>query len=477
MNDQSKYFEVIKSMDILSVPIDDFKKEIGTYENYEEAFHQREFIQSEINRLQNAANVSDHHSTIDSFHQRQTILDQRLNLIVDNTYLLYKTQETSNTRIKSVHLYHDNDVFLLSSLNADRDYTGGIRIEIMTDMLKMRLVRFLGNTGDYLSHQSLIYGGEGYTPYIRFNEEELNQRGILYEVDPQTRFFTEQSLDSIQNYMRANQQLADRPFASFQYVARGKYRLFHDGCFRIASFFKIGKIGGKVGKNVQAALHQDLTTASQRVLNWEDQIANGGRFAFNIEHKLDVSIWKRDILSSKSQKKDQPVVKTDLATINLYIPVELATGTVTTYAGIGLGVCNKSFLDLSGINDIKRTKYNGIKNLPRILKNTFVNVEYNYRRVAHNSLLEGIGWLKPFEDDPLDDEAITIYSLNEDDVNRNLHKLSFQLGYRFHKTTFYYRQVRYINKEFEVQGVDPNYSEFTSSNWYGFGRMGISFIL
>ena len=475
--DQTEIFDVIEKTDILTVGIDTFIQQVATYQNPYSTVHIRKKIQSDINRLRNAANVSDHMSDLEDLLLRRDILDQRLNLIVHNTYLLYRTQETSNTPVKSIHVYHDNDFFLMSKLNADRDYTGGVRIEIMTDWLKMRLIRFLGNDSDFLSHQSFIFGGEGYTPYIRFTEDELKERDVFYEVDPDTRFFSEASLDSIRQYMRSNQQLSDRPFAFFQYFARGKYRLHHTGRVRSASYFKIGKIGSDVGDNFQAAIHKDLTTSSQRVLNWDDQIAHGGRFVFNIEHKVDFSIEEWPLIHSRSSNGDASIVETHLMALNLYVPVELASGTVTTYAGIGLGLCNKSFRDLSGINDIKRTKYDGIRFWPRIMKNCYFNLEYNYRRVAHNSLLEGIGWLKPFEDDPLDDEAITIYALEEDDVNRNLHKLSFQIGYRFHKTTLYYKQVRYADREFDVQGVIPNYEEFTSPRWYGYGRLGLSFIL
>lgn len=431
-------------------------------------------IKKEISELVYSKNPDDYLDIIENLREKLKLVDENINLLTSTNYVHYASQEISNDWIKSFHLYHDNDIFMFSKLNADRDYTGGFRFELMTDQLKMRLFKKLGNSSQFLSYQSIFIGGEGYTPYIRFTENELNDRNILYEIDNETKFFTQASYDSIQSYMRTNQQLTDRPFASFQYIGRGKYRIHNNGWIRSESLFKIGIVGRDLGKNIQAVIHQDLTTGSQRVLNWEDQIANGGRLAFNIEHKIDVSLFSAgSVLSFNDCMRS----KIDSLPINVYIPTEFAFGTVQTHLGTGIGISNKSFFDISGISNPKNSQVKSKNFIQSIYRNLYLSMEYNYRYVVHNSMLESIGFFNAFEDDPLDDEAITIYSLDEESVERNLHKVQFHIGYRVNKVSIYYKHVRFINKEFEVQNIEPTYSEFSTSRWYGFGRIGLNFIL
>lgn len=460
----------------------------------------RSIIDEEILELKYYKDIDDYHVRIKNLNEKLKIVDDFINVITSNDYLHYNIQQSSKTWIKSFHLYHENDFFLFSKLNADRDYTGGFRFELMTDQFKMRIFKKLGNSDHFLSYQSIFLGGEAYTPYIRFTEDELNERGVLYKIDNETNFFTDASLASIENYMRSNQQFSDRPFASFQYLGRGKYRLHNDGFLRSESLFKLGIVGKNLGENIQAVIHKDLTTGSQRVLNWEDQIANGGRLAFNIEHKVDISLFSTNSLTSLNKEYKNDFVNFLAFNTNLYLPLELAFGTVQTHVGGGLGISNKSFIDVSGINDPKYFKekspsYCNIdsvglmgwikSNPPKFIMlhlkhfwlNSYISLEYNYRYIQHNSMLEGVGFFNTFPEDPLDDEAITIYSLDKESIERNLHKIQLHIGYRMNKVTLYYKQTRYINKEFEVIGIVPNYEEFTTKRWYGYGRIGLKFIL
>lgn len=432
---------------------------------------------------------------IEMLTKMQQFVDEKLAWISKSNFVHYDVQETSKKILKGIHIFHDNDNFLFVG-NRDRDYTGGFRIELMTDFLKMRLFNYFRNRKDFLSYQSLLIGGEGYTPYIRFTKDEIESRGHQYEINPATQYFTDPSLASIQHYLSCNQEKSDRPFASFQYIGRGKYRLHHTGILRSESFFKIGKIGGKVGENVQEIIHKDFSTKSQRVLNWENQIANGGRFAINIEHKLDFSLFSQSSLFFNSEKNGMIAKMNFMKHINIHAPVEFAFGTVSTYAGAGLGISNKPFSKTSGINDLGTKKIEILTNpkppkciiLRKIgngfckawkntLMNGYLNIEYRYRYVFHNSMLEGIGFIDKFEDDPLDDENITRYHLDEEDVNRNLHTLQFQLGVKANKVMIYYKQLRFLSKEFEVKHVNQDFKEFTTPKWYGYGTFGVSFLL
>lgn len=434
----------------------------------------RKLIEDEISILRFSKDDINHLLNINNLENKILIIDKQINLIVENHFVQYSYQKSSKKWIKSFHIYHDNDVLLFSKINADRDYTGGFRFELTTDQLKMKLFKKFGNSDNILSYQSLFLGGEGYTPYIRFSEQQLKERNVFYELDSSRDFFSQPSLDSIQQYLRDNQQLTDRPFASFQYVGRGKYRLHHAGFFRSESLFKIGKIGGLVGENIQAVIHQDLNVGSQRVLNWKDQIASGGRLAFNIEHQIDISVFGVD--RWLSWQKSGNIKRNKFAeNLNLYIPVELAIGTVQTHIGTGIALSNKSFRTTSGHNDIHGVRLSNL--WTKLWHNTYVDIKYRYRYVVHNSMLEGVGIVNTFQDDPLDDEAVTVYSLRDKDINRCLHRVSFQIGFRLNKITFYYKQERFINKEFSLDEIKPQFKEFETLRWYGYGRIGLNFLI
>lgn len=483
---KSEFMQKIRDKgSIIAISESTFNGLLDRLSNYIPILCLRQVVEEEVSGLRGFRDDVDYISKIVMLEKRMDQIDQRMSIYVDVKYLEYKNPEVSNSWIKGVNIYHDNDFFLMSKINTDRDYTGGVRIEFTTDKLKLKLFRALkpfDKRDRYLSYQSFLIGGEGYTPYIRFTEEELGTRNVIFVIDDETQFLTPESEASIQEYMRSNQQLTDRPFASFQYFGRGVYRLHHTGKFRISSYFKVGKIGGLIGKNVQAVLHQDFTTGSQRVLNWEDQIANGGRWAFNIEHKFDLSIFSLHSLTvgPRNIRKflESRFLNNLLDNTNIYIPFEVAIGTANTHAGLGIGYSNRSFPNTNGINSPKLFDYE-LANLGALIwRNTFIGLEYNYRHVFHNSMLEGIGLFNRFKDDPLDDEAVTVYSLDSESVERNLHTINAQVGIRLNNVVLYYKHVRFANEEFKVK-IDDNtqsFNEFRTRKWYGYGRLGFNLI-
>jgi hypothetical protein len=415
----------------------------------------------------------------------QEVLNEHLDYIVDRFYNFYSHSESKPKFIKSIHVFHDNDVFMFSKKNADRDYTGGFRFELTTDLLKMRLFRSALNGDHVLSYQSLLVGGEGYTPYVRFDEDELrNVYGLKLMRQAGDLFYNDSDLALIQNFMTSNQERSDRPFASFQYIGRGKYRLHNFGHLRSKSFTKIGKVGGEVGKNIQAIIHQDLSVGSQRVLNWERQIAQGGRLAINTETQLDLMVLsqKATLRRHSGYSSTNDANHNIPSWVNVYTPVEWALGTVHTYIGTGIGFSTKSFTELSGLNDLKLRIDQSSPLFNRVLNSLVINMEWKNRYIVHNSMLEGLGFFKPFKDDPLDDEALTVYTLKDKDINRWTSTVDFSLSLRLRKMTVNYSQQRFLRKEFEVKNLsglgsstlDPN---FTSPSFYGFGRFALNFIL
>ncbi|HAP59180.1 MAG TPA: hypothetical protein DCR93_06625 [Cytophagales bacterium] len=438
----------------------------------------RDLLYQEILERRFARTNDNYPVLIRNLQEKLDLVDDYINMVSEINYVQYRPQQSGDTWLKSIHVYHENDIFFFPGRNLDRDYTGGFRFEFMTDQFKMRLFKNWGNTPRTLSYQSILLGGEGYTPYIRFTKEELEDRGVLYAIDSATMFFTDPSLDSIQNHMRANQRYTDRLFASFQYLARGKYRIWDNGLARMQSFFKFGIVGGQVGKDIQSVIHQDFDSDAQRVLNWEDQIGSGGRFALNVEHKLDLALLaSQDLSVFGSNPKAKNFLERLPTDLNIYAPFEVAFGTVNTHVGTGIGIMNKSFREVSGTNVPQLVVDRTFCPSRRIWESSTVGLEYNYRYVIHNSMLEGVGFTEPFEDDLLDDEAVTVYRLDEQHVTRHLHRLTLHLAYRVDKISIFYHQTRFLNKEFEVKDRTPLYEEFATPDFYGYGRIGLNFLL
>src|SRR5690606_27054294 len=143
--------------------------------------------------------------------------------------------------------------------------------------------------------------------------------------------------------------------------------------------------------------------------------------------------------------------------------------------GTGFGFSTRNFTETSGHNDVKidNSKFPCI--FQRIYHNSAFNLEWRNRYVIHNSMLEGVGIWDTFPDDPLDDEAVTEYTLQKEDVKRFLSTLDLSFSLRLRKLTVTYAQQRILGREFEVKNKvlpspdfkpDPKYQ---TPALYGFG--------
>ena len=352
------------------------------------------------------------------------IIENHMNYLLESNYCQYRYINTSNQKIKGVYIAIDNDFFGLN--NWDRNYTGGGRIEVTTDFLKMRLLTFLNND-KILAYQGVFFGTEAYTPKIRDTS--------IFKID--TSF-----------------DINDRPFASYQYIGRSKYRMHYNGHARVRSDFKLGIIGGNVGNAFQSVIHRDQFVSSVKPYGWDSQIANGGRFAWNIDHYIDVMLYsgQGDVLNSKRNNH-----KTRW--INIPVLAELHLGNELTAVGVGLGFSTLSFKQRSGNEDIILYSHRKV--------NCVASANFRYRYVIHNSMLEGLGMFNTFKDDDDPFAPKDIYRLESNEVERNLIWGEVFLGICVMKATFYYKYT-FNTKEYHKE---------KARNYYSWGRIGINFLL
>jgi hypothetical protein len=350
------------------------------------------------------------------------MVEDHMKYILGFYYCQYTNVNTSRKGIKGVYMEIDND--LLAFTNLDMNYTGGGRFEITTDYFKMQLLPFLSKE-KILSYQGIFIGFKAYTPYIR--DTSIFKTNTSFDID-------------------------DRPFASFSFIGRSKYRIHSSGYIRHRSDFKMGFIGGNVGNIVQSIIHRDQFVLSLKPNGWESQIANGGRFAWNIDHYLEIMLFSGngDIFSLNKRK---------YTWLNIPVLFEAHIGNEITSLGAGIAISNLGFLDRSGNEDIK------LPGLKKVRLHISANAKYNY--IVHNSMLEGIGIFNTFpdDDDPLAPKDV--YRLEADEVARHLFLSELFIGLRTMKVTVYWKLT--INSK--------EYLKPKAKEMYQWARFGVNFML
>lgn len=416
------------------------------------------------------------------------LIAKQSNFISRKEFSEYRFTETSRQILKGINVYHDNDVFI-PGVNKDMNYTGGLRVELTTDLIKIRLLantflsgkafRFVSKIPvlnffskeirrlkiDNISYQSVFYGIEAYTPYLRFDSigTALRMNGNPY--------------DSLTKLNRNNSYLNDRPFAGIAYIGRAKYRINEMGTARTKGEFSIGILGGKIGESFQSALHRDLTIDSPTPIGWDKQIANGGRLTLNLSQAMEFMLLSKqnDVFKNTENIKDYKGRSNLKDWINVYSSIEGRIGQQITYAGAGVGFSNLTFKERSGTQMVK--------NRPGRIYNFIFSFEAKYRYIVHNSMLEGFGWFntREFDNDGNSDESISKWTLGKNIINRNMIFTDIFVGFRSIKTMVFFNAT--INtREFYGKQIGNNLSGnnsqlFNTQRVYAFGKLGFNFLM
>lgn len=417
---------------------------------YLNTYHSISYIYAEFDKfvVQQEKTSNSNRSYIYGLKRNQKALVDRMNYIFERDYIHYRNPIFSKKIMKEITFFHDNDVFMIplsaNIRNEDKYYTGGGRLEMKTDFLKMRFLLniFPEVRKRVLSYQGVFAGIAAYTPYIRYKDIAM--------------------ADRIANYEK------DRPFGSYEYFGRSKYRMHYRGLWRWKSQFSIGIIGGKKGSIAQSIIHRDQAWKSVKVIGWDRQIANGGRFAMNIDHKIDLMLFSKErALFNKANRWDnKPAKGNDY--INVSSTLGLHVGNYLTAIDFGLGFSTLNFIEQNGDNNYR------LKNGKLFRWKVYVNA-YG-RWVIHNSMLEGFGLFNTYPDDPYDDEPISVYQLERDQVVPLVYYLEVGASMRMNKTTLFLKWV-YNTKEFERAINSCPLGEEKACNIYGWGTVGAAFNL
>ncbi|MBK8888009.1 MAG: hypothetical protein IPN46_16295 [Saprospiraceae bacterium] len=148
------------------------------------------------------------------------MLKQRYLFYLNQNFMSYSPPTVSNKIIKSIGLTIENDILQKVIKNEDRNYTGGGRLEIVTDFMKLRLFDIFSKKYHILPNH--FVGGEAYTPRVQYEPEEV-ERAMHTTLSYQNGELTDASFDTVKKYLDSIHR-QDRPFASFYFVGRSKYR-------------------------------------------------------------------------------------------------------------------------------------------------------------------------------------------------------------------------------------------------------------
>lgn len=291
----------------------------------------------------------------------------------------------------------------------------------------------------------------------------------------------------------------DRPFGSFVYLSRSKNRLWQQGLARHVGEFQVGFVGLEAPDAVQASLHKDFIESSQRVHGWNKQIGSPGRLAFQLNHDLDFLLYS----NTKKYKAPLNRIKRNndkYSGINFIGSLEGKIGTYMTAVGGGLRFSTLDFMHQSGQNMIVSKKH----------KSNEAGIHFEsgikYRRVIHNAMLEGIGFIKPFPKDSFDIDPVNAYTLTGNTlVQRDMWYFDWKIVFKYRKMAFYlqqtYHKLEYNAEPFDVNSPEANallegnssiedkrrgyYNETTKEEypslfergWYGYGTIGMTWLI
>src|SRR3989338_2368177 len=258
------------------------------------------------------------------------------------------------------------------------------------------------------------------------------------------------------------------PLLCIQFFGRTKYRMHRRGHIRHTGQFQMVIIGGQLGPYFQELLHKDVAVSSVKPVGWNNQISNGGRLGFHVYHKFDFMLFSEyaSIFGTKT-----PFFRY----LNPFLGVALQASHEKSFVGAQLSFSSQDFFNASGnYQDFQ------LKKLQKIRLDYLLNFRYQY--VLHNSLLEDFGMFKRAEDDPFDDEYLSVYFLQKNQIRRNVFTVSLQLNCRYRNMTFFY-QVFLNTKEFSERelptDINPEYAatltERFKYQWYGYGSIGLVF--
>ena len=362
-------------------------------------------------------------------------ISSQMQIIGDNTQAWYNYSTIEKRWLKGIQLEKSNDLltFGIFQKNNDMDYTGSLKLSLITDMFKLDIGQ------PTQSYQAITYGGEVYTPYFK-----------------DTNIFVKE--DTFNIY--------DRPHGCFQYIGFENHGIAKHFKSRWSTNFKIGAIGGRFGYNFQFFLHRDISL-SPYPTGWDAQVAYPGRLAIQLNGKYEHLFIKEQANYHGGGFKLVPSWS-----------AEIAFGSFMTYGEVGFNLSTQNFKYKNQNNSLPRTRYTNRNERVKKVRG-YADLDLSARFVGHNTMLQGFGWVQTNE---LKDESFATassYVLDRDRIFPVVIFTSLTGGIQFPNFNLFY-QYNVRSPEFRSDGIiktndgkelDPN------KRWHHYSKIGVTIIL
>ena len=179
-----------------------------------------------------------------------------------------------NKRYVGFRIYHENDFLALFFNNTDDNYTGGSKLEIITNLFndnKIALLNpFLNPLNGDFSSLSILFGYTAYTP------QELKDSLVIYN---------------------------DRPYASYRFWGLGISSVSSNMKWKLYYELQLGELGKPLAGDIQIYAHDNLRHCCGFTRDiprgWDFQVGFPGSFALNLNAKLERRIWQSNTLGKK----------------------------------------------------------------------------------------------------------------------------------------------------------------------------------
>ena len=268
----------------------------------------------------------------------------------------------------SIQEENDSTLELIGLKNEDRDYTGGLKMEIFSDYLNYGSFPLIKNKKcAECNYNSMFIQGFGFTP----------TREVFHLTEP---------------------AIGQRPYGSFVGIGRKRIAAFRNLLksrnSSVVTEYAIAKVGGNGFGDIQNWIHRKIPRANP-VLGWHNQIAQGGRLGYYYKAKLNYGVGL-------------------FSTWMMFVSPEITRGNLYKNQGLSFSISNRHPADISILEAITGTR--GVQQKKRLQLKTYINYLY----VQHNTFLLGF---------PKNDKST--YVLEEVDINKHLVQLGLAFYYMF----------------------------------------------
>lgn len=183
-----------------------------------------------------------------------------------------------------IRIYHENDFIIPFATNYDDNYTGGLKVELITNLLPAEN-SFLLNP----------LKGKFYSLAFQFGVTAFTPRDLA---DP-------------------NLITTDRPYASFRHWGIGVSSVSRDTSWKLTYEIQLGAMGRPSAGDAQSYIHRHHWFWSDRPdpQGWDHQVAFDGAMAINLHSIVERKIWSSKLIGAN--KNFRWIELTGRADINL----------------------------------------------------------------------------------------------------------------------------------------------------------------